>query len=714
MKKTLFAAVVAAASFAGSAAEPESLKVLMIGNSFSICNLWQMPQIARSMGKKLDLASLYIGGCSLERHWNNVAAAATNATFKPYRFDRIDDGKHVVQASKANVPETLSLAKWDVVTLQQASHFSWNPATYEPFGSNLVATIRKLAPQAKIVVQETWSYPPWDARLKKFGFDQVDMYARLHDAYAAFAGRYGFEVIPVGTAAEFAPERNALFTKPDFHFNKTGEYLQGLVWTAKLFGADVAECSYRPDWLDAARADELKRAAMDAVRGGFAVRRAFRDARLTRGNTNLMKIQPIDEASWLWIAEDAGASVGAMNITHSAQTGREPSQVCVFRKSFEVKPGDGALVIDVSADERFHLTLDGKFVARGPNRADVENWQYQTYCIDLPAGKHELRAVVTRVGQHAPLAQLSWRGGFVLKAGGVYDARLTTGKADWEVGRFAGMRPNGSDNGVWGTGSQFEIVGAGPFAVEPVAWTKPVVSRGPGCTREGTAGCGGRTWGWMLFPSQLPDQTEAVVRPGAFRAATHAAGWRAHHVYAEAETKAPEVEAFNRLLRGETDKVVVPANTKLQLAWHLGRYVCAYPRLTIGGGKDARVSWTWTESARDAATKRKGHRGEIVGKYVEGYGETFVSDGRVEAEFSAPWFRCGLWCRVDVETKDAPLEIRDLALVESRYPVEMESAFASDDDPTLQDVRRICARAMQMCCHEMLFDCPYYEQQMYP
>jgi len=91
-----------------------------------------------------------------------------------------------------------------------------------------------------------------------------------------------------------------------------------------------------------------------------------------------------------------------------------------------------------------------------------------------------------------------------------------------------------------------------------------------------------------------------------------------------------------------------------------------------------------------------------------------VSDGRAEAVFSTPWFRCGLWCRLDIETKDAPLEIRDLALVESRYPLEAESAFAAEDDPSLQDIRRICTRAAQMCCHETFFDCPYYEQLMYP
>ena len=243
----------------------DGLKVLMIGNSFSICNLWQMPQVAESMGKKLDLASLFIGGCSLERHWSNVEAAATNATFKPYRFDRIAEGKRVVEKGAANIPDALALDKWDVVTLQQASHFSWNPATYHPWGDNLVAKIRELAPQAKIVVQETWSYPPWDKRLGKFGFDQAEMYARLHDAYAAFAKKHGLDVIPVGKAAEFVPDRNSLFTKPDFHFNNTGVYLQGLVWTAKLFGVDVRKCDYRPSWLDAARADELKAAAMGAV-----------------------------------------------------------------------------------------------------------------------------------------------------------------------------------------------------------------------------------------------------------------------------------------------------------------------------------------------------------------------------------------------------------------------------------------------------------------
>ncbi len=437
-------------------------------------------------------------------------------------------------------------------------------------------------------------------------------------------------------------------------------------------------------------------AALASVAVAHDAVRVFREPLLVRGDANVLRRQPIDEASWLWIAGDPGAD----------------GDVCVFRRKFDVNPGDGPLVFDVSADERFLLTLDGAFVARGPNRADVGNWQYQTYRVVLPVGEHEIRAVVTRFGERAPVAQLSWRGGFVLKAEGVFDARLTTGKADWNVGRVSGVRP--LDGGLPCTGASFEIVGAGPFLVEPAGWEKPVVARGPG-VMAGWRGDGGHLVdGWTLWPSQIPDQTETVLRPGIFRAATHAAAWRTRHVYAAAETNAPEVASFNRLLRHETEGIVVPAHAKLQLAWHLGRYTCAYPRLTVAGGKGARVAWTWAESARDAVTKRKGHRDEIAGKYLEGAGDVFVSDGRAEAVFSAPWFRCGLWCRIDVETQDAPLEIRDLALVETRYPLEMESAFASPDDPSLQDVRRICARAMQMCCHETFFDCPYYEQLMYP
>ena len=268
----------------------KTLKVLTIGNSFSICLLKQLPQCAAAAPDcTLDLCSLYIGGCSLERHWNNVVAS-TNKAFRPYKVNwsyasvanKADApvAKAVVDG-KANIPEMLTADKWDVVTIQQASHFSWVPESYHPFGDNLVATIRKLAPQAKIMVQQTWSYTPYDGRLKKWGIDPATMHAKLKDAYAAFAKPYKFEIIPTGDAVQHfrkaMPSPDGITGDPcgqpkgkdKFHLNREGEYLQACVWLGALFDYDPTKLSYRPDFLSEERAVQMRasaKAALDAIR----------------------------------------------------------------------------------------------------------------------------------------------------------------------------------------------------------------------------------------------------------------------------------------------------------------------------------------------------------------------------------------------------------------------------------------------------------------
>ena len=265
---------------------PKQLKVLMIGNSFSVQMVPSMPPIAKDLGLGLDICSLHIGGCSLERHWQNVCAP----TSTPYSVTRATTEGTQHKAFKGNIPSVLASEKWDVVTIQQASHFSWNPETYHPWGDNLVKYIRKKVPQAKVVVHETWSYTPWDDRLAGWQIGQAEMYEKLHAAYADFAKGYGFDIIPTGTAVQLVrkelPVRyteNSLggdvvgscaFVEKDgkwtpkgdvFHMGPDGNYLQALVWTAKLYGADVTKCSYKPGKMTDVRAAFLRQTAMKAV-----------------------------------------------------------------------------------------------------------------------------------------------------------------------------------------------------------------------------------------------------------------------------------------------------------------------------------------------------------------------------------------------------------------------------------------------------------------
>lgn len=445
-----------------------------------------------------------------------------------------------------------------------------------------------------------------------------------------------------------------------------------------------------------------------------SISRIFREARVTRGNTNVLKLQPIDEAAWIWMPGEIGFSRVKTCLWDADRGGKIVPEDVVFvkfRNMFNVADGNGPLVFDVSADERFYLTIDGEFVARGPNRSSPDNWQYQTYSIDgLTSGKHVIEAVVWRLGDHAPIAQLTHRSGFILKAEGAYDDMLTTGKGEWKVGRLSGIKSIGIDEevGAWGTGTQFEITGSGPYSGEPAEWMDVEVVR---CDAgaKGPVIYGGRTSGWMLFPTQLPDQTERRIVPGHVKAIAKNVPFRSLHVYTEEEsTQTIDI----------TKPFVVPPETKMQIAWDLGNYYCAYPEVVLSGGNGAKFAMCFAEASKCGDTNLKTSepdaRGKILGRYLAAFGDTFVSDGRDKAVFSSPWFRCGKWVRIDIETQEEPLTVDSITLIESRYPVEMESSFSSADDASLAEIRRICARAMQMCCHEMLFDCPYYEQQMYP
>ncbi|MBQ0031539.1 MAG: DUF4886 domain-containing protein, partial [bacterium] len=241
---------------------------------------------------ELDLASLYIGGCSLKRHCENIDRDG-DETFRPYLFGRNRFGKFT--QGKANVCETLRMAKWDIVTIQQASHESWKPGTYREYGEKLIAKIRELAPQAKIYVQETWSYTPWDKRLAQWGITQDEMYGKLHEAYGTFAKEKGLSVIPFGTAVQDWRRRLPVrYTENSFggdvvgggkqderdhfkrdasgkwvpncdvfHLGRKGEYFQALVWAKTLFGVDLKDLKYKPSYVSDSEAKLMREIAME-------------------------------------------------------------------------------------------------------------------------------------------------------------------------------------------------------------------------------------------------------------------------------------------------------------------------------------------------------------------------------------------------------------------------------------------------------------------
>ena len=144
----------------------------------------------------------------------------------------------------------------------------------------------------------------------------------------------------------------------------------------------------------------------------------IRPQRLIRGSTSQAKLSLFDSAAWITHADLAD------------EIHPKALRIVRFKCPFKVEDASASFEIDVSADERFYLSCDGKFIGRGPHRGTESNWMFQSYKLNLEKGDHVIEAVVWKHSDgNAPLAQLSVRLGFALAASGKYAQRLTTGVA---------------------------------------------------------------------------------------------------------------------------------------------------------------------------------------------------------------------------------------------------------------------------------------------
>ena len=318
MKNNLILAV--SLLFAGlvGTASAKDLKVLMIGNSFSVCVGTYLPSIVQTFPEhSLELTSAMIGGCPLEKHVNNIKAAEKDPEKGKYGITvwTVEKGSPVKHRNyRGNLIDLLKKQAYDIVTIQQASRLSWKWESYEPFAGELIAFIRQCQPNAEIVIQQTWAYRADAASLKSFKVDQTGMYEHLRDAYRQLAEKYKLRVIPTGDAVQlfrkYTPVKyqapadknfeypnvpshagdvvgSAKWAKPKkakgqtkdegsepeklklrvdtHHLNPDGHYLQACVWFSFLYGEPADKITWAPEGMAPDFAALCRRCAKEAV-----------------------------------------------------------------------------------------------------------------------------------------------------------------------------------------------------------------------------------------------------------------------------------------------------------------------------------------------------------------------------------------------------------------------------------------------------------------
>ncbi|HUQ10620.1 MAG TPA: alpha-L-rhamnosidase C-terminal domain-containing protein [Steroidobacteraceae bacterium] len=345
-----------------------------------------------------------------------------------------------------------------------------------------------------------------------------------------------------------------------------------------------------------------------------------------------------------------------------------PPVVLEFRREVDLARVPARLPVDVTADNRFILKVNGKLVGRGPSTGTIARWRQSR--LDLaPAlvkGHNEITAVVWNHGKFAPLAQQSLATGFRLTG-----AAFGTESPGWEV-RIDASRTvvSGSEllRPEYYVASTPEVIDAGK---PPGAWVAAVPA--PDAKRT-------------LIADPLPPQREADAAPGetvrsSFAGATF--------------PRAP---------------LTIPARTQGYLLIRRDAMVSAYPELRASGGRGANIKVTYAEALYDTEG-RKGDRNLVADREPRGFFDTFVGGGGSQA-FAPLWWRTWRFMKIEVVTADEPLTLESLGVHETGYPFEQVGRFESDD-AELNRIFDIGWRTLRVDAHETFMDSSFWEQLQY-
>ena len=237
------------------------MKILSIGNSFSEDAQRYLHQIAKSCGDDIYCANLYIGGCSLETHYNNIKENKSDYDFQV-------NGEHTNE--KISIKDALIREDWDYITVQQVSSFSGMIETYYPYITEVIGFAKKLRPNAEIILHQTWSYENGSdhAAFINYDCDSDKMFEKIVQTNAEVAKRENVKtVIPDGEIINALRKKKefdyqnggATLCRDTFHMDFVfGRYALSITWYKILSGKDVTKVSYLPPF-ETESVDNLKK-----------------------------------------------------------------------------------------------------------------------------------------------------------------------------------------------------------------------------------------------------------------------------------------------------------------------------------------------------------------------------------------------------------------------------------------------------------------------
>ena len=374
-----------------------------------------------------------------------------------------------------------------------------------------------------------------------------------------------------------------------------------------------------------------------------------------------------------------------------------------FRKSFSLVSKPDSFIVQVTADNRFRLFVNGKWVAQGPARGDLSYWNFESIDLApyLKAGSNTIAALVWNEGDYRPEGQISHRTGFLLQGNSKPEEIVNT-NSSWRCIADQGYQPlPGIGYGAYyvaGPGEHINFNRAvssdwvsGSFkdeswqAAQPIGWS--------GGQPKGL----GDINNWMLVPSSLPLMEIKTQRLAVVRRATGV----------QIPVGFP----------GEEKNVIIAPHSRALLLLDQSFLTNAYLNLKFSKGRNAGIQLQYAEalySSKPAAygPGAKDNRNEIDGKKIAGRRDSLVSNGEEHQLFTSLNYRTFRYLQIEVQTQEEALVLEDIYGSFTGYPFQLKANLLSVD-PFLQKVLETGWRTARACAMDTYMDCPYYEQLQY-
>jgi alpha-L-rhamnosidase len=377
--------------------------------------------------------------------------------------------------------------------------------------------------------------------------------------------------------------------------------------------------------------------------------------------------------------------------------------VYFFRKKISLAHKPDSFIVHVSADNRYILLVNDRFVSLGPARNDLYHWNFETVDLApyLQQGSNVISSIVWNEGEYRPEGQISNKTGFLLQ-GNTHKEEIINTDPSWKSFRCTAYSPlTGIGYNTYYVSGPGELVDNNKMPMDwpgneydDATWPHAIKAHWRGATPKGVVDIAE----WMLVPSSLPKMEISRQR---FASVRKSEGIKIPDGF-------PETKA----------SITIPANAHASFLLDQSFLTNAYPEILFSKGKDAGISLVYAEALFNekpdgpGKTFRKGNRNEIEGKVIAGRKDSVISNGKDNQAFSTLSWRTFRYIQVNISTKDQPLVIDDIFSLFTGYPFQMKATLNAKDK-ILDKIVEIGWRTARLCAWETYMDCPYYEQLQY-